>query len=149
MHADSHGGGGARGEARHQNVYGGAQPAGANKDNEADGCDGDTHIFFDEGNGQGPPASVGEVAGTFGATHSRGEHQVTEAHGKQRHGEGYFVELGGDSLLNSEAEGESGAEQQTGDGRDDTLKFCGLSSLRGFTLLRIFSFFGRARRHAE
>ena len=34
--------------------------------------------------GRGPPAGVGEVAGTFGATHSRGEHQVTEAHGEQR-----------------------------------------------------------------
>ena len=52
------------------------------------------------------------------------------------------MELGGDSLLNAEAEGESGAEQQTGEGRDDALKFCGLSILRRFVLLRIFSFLG-------
>ena len=51
MHADSHRGRGAHREARHQNVYGGAQPAGADKDNEADGCDSNAHIFFDEGNG--------------------------------------------------------------------------------------------------
>ena len=51
MHANSHGCGGARGEARHQNVYRGAQPAGADKDNEADGRDSNAHIFFDEGNG--------------------------------------------------------------------------------------------------
>ena len=68
------------------------------KDNEADGCDSNAHIFFDEGNGQSPPASIGEVACAFGAAHARGEHQVTEAHGEQRHGEGYFVELGGDKL---------------------------------------------------
>ena len=52
------------------------------------------------------------------------------------------MELGGDSLLNAKAEGESGAEQQTGEGRDDALKFCGLSILRRFVLLRIFSFLG-------
>ena len=110
LHAGAHGSGSTSGEARHQNVNSGAQPAGTDKDDEADDCDSNTHIFFDEGNGQGPPAGVCEVAGTFGAAHSRGEHQVAEAHGEQRHGEGYFVELGGDSLLNAEAEGESGAE---------------------------------------
>ena len=49
------------------------------------------------------------------------------------------MKLGGDSLLNAEAEGESGTEQQTGEGRDDALKFCGLSILRRFVLLRVLS----------
>ena len=53
------------------------------------------------------------------------------------------MELGGDSLLNAEAEGESGAEQQTGEGRDDALKFCGLSILRRFVLLRVLSLLGK------
>ena len=52
------------------------------------------------------------------------------------------MELGGDSLLNAEAEGESGAEEQTGDGRDDALKLCALSVLRVFSFLCIFSFLG-------
>ena len=50
------------------------------------------------------------------------------------------MELGGDSLLNAKAEGESGTEQQTGEGRDDALKFCGLRILPRFVLLRAFSF---------
>ena len=110
LHAGAHGGGGTCGEARHQNVDSGAQPAAADKDNEADSCDGDTHIFFDEGDRQGPPAGVCEVAGAFGAAHTRGEHQVAEAHGEQRHGEGDLMELGCDCLLNAEAEGKASAE---------------------------------------
>ena len=133
LHAGAHGGGGSCGEARHQNVNGGAKPTGADKDDKADSCDGDAHIFFDEGNGQGPPAGVGEVAGTFGAAHTRGEHQVAEAHGKQRHGEGDLVELGCDCLLNAEAEGESGAEEQTRNGRDNALILYGLGVLSGFS----------------
>ena len=52
------------------------------------------------------------------------------------------MELGGDSLLNAKAEGESGTEQQTGEGRDDALKFCGLSILRRFVPLRVLSLLG-------
>ena len=43
---------GCQREARHQNVYGGAQPAGADKDDEADGCNSNTHIFLTKAMGK-------------------------------------------------------------------------------------------------
>ena len=43
------------------------------------------------------------------------------------------MELGGDSLLNAEAEGESGAEEQTGNGRDDAPVLYEIGVLSGFS----------------